>query len=209
MQLAVRNIDLTYGDKSVLNNVNLALGPGERALLLGASGSGKTSLLNVICGLQSPNNGSVTLGEFPIDDAQRQHHIGIVFQTLRLVSALNVRANLLLAQKLQRGIQDSTKVDEVLEQLGIAEQALARPFELSQGEAQRAAIARALVVKPSLLIADEPTSSLDEENTDSVARLLLDAATQGNATLLVATHDKRLATHFGKIMALKEGRLEQ
>ncbi|KEO90953.1 hypothetical protein EH31_07925 [Erythrobacter longus] len=207
MQLDVRNVCLTYGDTPILNDTSFTLEPGEHALLLGASGSGKSSLLNIICGLQTPLSGSVSLGGEPVGDAVRKAHMGVIFQTLRLVSALNVRANLMLAQKLANGSPDGAKVDATLDQLGIAHRASARPFELSQGEAQRAAIARALVVSPKLLIADEPTSALDKGNTRIVAKMLIDAARNAGASLLVATHDDRLASHFARTLTLQDGKV--
>ncbi|MEM6828181.1 MAG: ATP-binding cassette domain-containing protein [Pseudomonadota bacterium] len=215
MQLVVDGIGLSYDGRSVLQDVSFTLNAGERALLLGPSGSGKSSLLNIICGLQKPNAGQVSLGDDTVSnsnavssgDRVRRRHMGVVFQTLRLVSALNLKANLLLAQKLQTGGHDKALVDQTLERLDIAHRAQARPFELSQGEAQRAAIARALVVKPSLLIADEPTSALDAQNTEKVARLLMDLASQAGASLLVATHDDRLKPYFEQSMALENGRL--
>lgn len=215
MQLAVDGIGLSYDGRSVLQDVSFTLGSNQSVLLLGPSGSGKSSLLNIICGLQRPDLGTVTLGEdtvasansLPSGDKIRRRHMGVIFQTLRLVSALSVKANLLLAQKLQNGAYDSALVDNTLEQLDIVHRAHARPFELSQGEAQRAAIARALVVKPTLLIADEPTSALDAANTEKVAQLLLDLSGKADASLLVATHDDRLRQFFKQTMTLEHGRL--
>ncbi|MEO0590305.1 MAG: ATP-binding cassette domain-containing protein [Pseudomonadota bacterium] len=215
MKLSVAGVGLSYDSQPVLENVSFELEAQGKALLLGPSGSGKSSLINVITGLQTPNAGEVTLGEQRVSGADgssggddvRRRSMGIIFQTLRLVSALSVRANLLLAQKLQTGAQDTRLVDATLEQLGIADRAEARPFELSQGEAQRAAIARALVVKPALIVADEPTSALDAANTERVAKLLLGAAEQAGASLLVATHDDRLKPYFERSMVLSEGSL--
>jgi len=207
MQLSVSGVSLSYGGQPVLRDVSFTLEPRERALLLGPSGSGKSSLLNIICGLQTADSGSVTLDGSAVTDPVRREHMGIIFQTLRLVSALNVRKNLLLAQKLQKGATDAAKVDAALERLGIAHRASARPFELSQGEAQRAAIARAVVVSPNVLIADEPTSALDHDNTDTVAKLLIEAADEAGASLLIATHDDRLRSHFERTVTLGEGRL--
>ena len=211
MQLAVEGVRVAYGAHAVLNDVTFTLDPCAKALLLGPSGSGKSTLLNVICGLQTPNAGTVHLGDQQVSagngDTIRRSAMGIVFQTLRLVSALDVRANLLLAQKVQTGARDEALVERTLEQLSIAHRASTRPHELSQGEAQRAAIARALVVKPSLLIADEPTSALDNANTQKVADLLLGLADKAGTTLLVATHDERLKAHFEQSMVLEKGRL--
>ncbi|MEE4154167.1 MAG: ATP-binding cassette domain-containing protein [Erythrobacter sp.] len=210
MHLNVRDVSLAYGERRILCAVAFDLAPGEHALLLGPSGSGKSSLLNIICGLQAPDSGAVTLGAFEASgvrgDAARRR-MGIVFQTLRLVSALDVRANLLLAQRLQCGATRPALVEATLERLGIAHRAHARPFELSQGEAQRAAIARALVVEPAILIADEPTSALDRANTETVAQLLIESAREAGASLLVATHDDRIAPHFERTLVLEEGSL--
>lgn len=215
MQLSVKQVGLAYGGHTVLKDVSFALEANESALLLGPSGSGKSSLLNIVCGLRTPDKGSVTLGGRMVADAAagalgddvRRRSMGIIFQTLRLVSALSLRGNLLLAQKLQIGVRDEELVNATLEALDIAHRADARPFELSQGEAQRAAIARALVVKPALLIADEPTSALDAANTHRVAELLLALAKEAGASLLVATHDDRLKPYFARTMVLDDGRI--
>ena len=206
---------MSYDGRPVLQDVSFSLEAPKSALLLGPSGSGKSSLLNIICGLQTPDSGMVTLDGEPIASASgaakgddvRRRSVGIVFQTLRLVSALTLRGNLLLAQKLQSGSPDAAFVETTLERLGVAHRSEARPFELSQGEAQRAAIARALVVRPKLLIADEPTSALDAANTEVVANLLLELAKEAGASLLVATHDARLKPFFENTMTLADGTL--
>lgn len=216
MHLSVAQVGLSYGGQPVLKDVSFSLKAPDGALLLGPSGSGKSSLLNIICGLKTPDTGTVTLDDETIASASgvtngddvRRRSMGIVFQTLRLVSALTLRGNLLLAQKLQTGAQDAAFVQATLEKLGVAHRAEARPFELSQGEAQRAAIARALVVKPKLLIADEPTSALDAANTEVVANLLLELAKDAGASLLVATHDERLKPFFENTMTLVDGTLQ-
>ena len=211
MHLQVRDVEKAYSGRTILSGISFELATRERALLLGPSGSGKSTLLNIICGLQAPDSGEVDLGGQAIasgsGDAVRRRHMGIIFQTLRLVSALTVEANLALAQRLQTGATDTALVAEYLERLGIAHRAKARPFELSQGEAQRAAIARALVVKPDILIADEPTSALDQANTETVAQLLIELSDAAQATLLIATHDERLRAYFDRTLTLEEGRL--
>lgn len=217
MELEVKNVGLSFAGRAVLRDVNLTLPAQSRALLLGPSGSGKSSLLNIICGLQSPDSGTVTFGTATLagaggakgSDSVRKRHMGIVFQTLKLVSALSVKANLALAQRLQTGSTDAALVTATLERLGIADRASARPHQLSQGEAQRAAIARALVVKPDILIADEPTSALDHANTEAVAALLIEAAEQAGASLLIATHDDRLRAHFERTLVLEDGAVRE
>ena len=215
MQLSVANVGLSFDGAPVLKDVSFQLPGGESALLVGPSGSGKSTLLNVICGLQSADAGKVTLGDQTIAgesgisqaDEVRRSSMGIVFQTLRLVSALTLRANLLLAQKLQTGAYDRALIETTLASLDIAHRADAKPYVLSQGEAQRAAIARALVVKPKLLIADEPTSALDGANAKRVAELLLGLAKDAGASLLVATHDDRLTPYLAKTLTLTGGRI--
>ena len=215
MELEARDLAKAYNGRTVLAGVSFNLAPGERALLLGPSGSGKSTLLNCLCGLQRPDEGSVTFGQEVLaaadrtatGDMIRRRHFGIVFQTLRLDSALSLRANLALAQKLQNGRTDPALIERTLDRLGIAHRADARPHQLSQGEAQRAAIASALVVRPAILVADEPTSALDHFNAARVAGLLLDLAAETGASLLVATHDERLRAHFPRTLTLAEGRL--
>lgn len=217
MQLSVEQVGLSYDDRPILRDVSFTLEAQQSALLLGPSGSGKSSLLNIVCGLRTPDTGKVTLGGetlasangLVLGDDVRRRSMGIIFQTLRLVSALTLKGNLLLAQKLQTGSHDKGLIESTLDKLDIAHRANARPYELSQGEAQRAAIARALVVKPALLIADEPTSALDAANTEKVANLLFELADEAGASLLVATHDDRLKSHFARTMTLSEGALRQ
>ncbi|WP_370177127.1 ATP-binding cassette domain-containing protein [Alteriqipengyuania sp.] len=215
MLLTVSNVGKAYGGVRVLGGATFELAPQERVLLLGPSGSGKSTLINIVCGLQSPDEGTVLVDGVPIaaadgsaaGDEVRRKNLGIVFQTLRLISALSLRSNLALAQRLQTGSSDEGMIGETLERLGITHRADARPSELSQGEAQRAAIARAIVVKPKLLIADEPTSALDHVNAEAVAKLLLELSEQAGTALLVATHDDRLAPYFSRTLRLESGKL--
>lgn len=215
MQLAVSHLGKAFGGQPVLSDVSFTLDAGERLLLLGPSGSGKSTLLNIICALQRPDTGEVRLGDTLLTsanaptngDAVRRANIAIIFQNLRLISALTVTGNLALAQKLQTGRSDADAVAALLNRLGLGHRADARPFELSQGEAQRAAIARALVVHPKLLIADEPTSALDHANAQIVAELLDELAREAGASLLVATHDDRLKPYFPRHLMLGAGRL--
>lgn len=215
MQLAITDLGKAYAGRAVLADVSFTLSAGEKLLLLGPSGSGKSTLLGCICGLQQPDRGMVALdgevlaapGAMGRADAIRRRHFGIVFQTLRLVSALTVRANLALAQKLQTGGTDAVMIDRTLERLGIAHRARARPHQLSQGEAQRAAIARAVVVRPAILVADEPTSALDHTNAAIVAQLLTELADEAGAALIIATHDDRLRQHFSRTVTLADGGL--
>jgi putative ABC transport system ATP-binding protein len=210
MILSIEGLGLAYGARKVLDGFDLAVEQGAHIALIGPSGSGKTTLLHLICGLLSPDSGRIAIaGEAMTGvpqarrDALRRSHIGVVFQTLRLVSALSVRSNLALAQKLARRPRDEAAAAALLERLGLAKLAHAKPRQLSHGEAQRAAIARALVAKPRLLIADEPTSALDDANAATVARLLIETAEANGTSLLVATHDARLKPLFSRVVELK------
>jgi putative ABC transport system ATP-binding protein len=215
MLLEIENLHYNINEKPLFAGFNLSIEEQSHHLLVGPSGSGKTTLINLICGLLSPEKGVIRVADHDIAsisesarDKIRREHIGIVFQTLRLVSALDLSANLLLAQRLSRGTTDAPLIASLLERLGIAHRARAKPHQMSQGEAQRAAIARALVTRPRLLIADEPTSALDETNTQQVADLLLECATDYGVTLLIATHDDRLTPVFPNRIALTEHMLK-
>lgn len=210
LALHIENLDFRYDDRTIFSRFNLAVERGRHHLLLGPSGSGKTSLINLICGFAVPSAGTISVVGTQITgllesrrDALRREHIGVVFQTLRLVSALDVMDNLRLAAKLAGTRADDAHIIELLDRLGLADKVHAYPRSLSQGEAQRAAIARALVGRPGLLIADEPTSALDAVNMEKVAQLLLDTAEQTGATLLVATHDERLTPYFDAAVRLE------
>jgi putative ABC transport system ATP-binding protein len=207
--LELREVSKAYGTQAVLRDLSFRMTSGEHLLLVGPSGSGKSTLINLIAGLLTPRSGEIFiegermtgLGNAARDDLRRRR-IGIVFQTMRLVSALSVRKNLRLAQRFSHGQIDDSAIDVLLERLGIAHRANARPRQLSQGEAQRAAIARALVGRPGLLIADEPTSALDDANTERIACLLLETAETQGSTLLIATHDQRLRQFIANSLTL-------
>lgn len=197
--------DLTYqvGGKRVLDLPTLRLERGHHGLLLGPSGSGKTSLLHILAGLLRPTGGRVTLLGADLHgagaaeaDRLRAENIGIIFQQLHLIRAVSALDNLRLAQRLAGRRPDDAAALGLLARLGLSGRAGALPDMLSQGERQRVAVARALVNRPALLLADEPTSALDDENCDATLHLLLEQATLSGATLLIATHDQRLARHL-------------
>jgi putative ABC transport system ATP-binding protein len=207
--LAVRGLVHRYGRQQVLRVEDWSVAAGERCLVLGPSGSGKSTLLHVLCGLLQPSAGEVSVlghdllalrkGEV---DLWRGRSVGIVLQALHLVSHLTVRANLRLAQYLARLPQDDVAVDRALGALGIGDKAQRRPHELSQGEQQRVAVARAVVNGPKLLLADEPTASLDDESAERAIRLLIGEAERNRATLVVATHDARVRPFFDAKLVL-------
>jgi putative ABC transport system ATP-binding protein len=216
MVLRVSDLQYRYPGGGGVGPVSFGLAASEAALVLGPSGSGKTTLVHLIAGLLSPQGGSLSIAGEAADglspaarDDLRRRTTGIVFQTLRLVSAISVAANLALARKLAGKEPDPVRVAALLERLGIAHLSGKLPRTLSQGEAQRAALARALVMEPRLLIADEPTSALDDRSADAAVALLIEAANEAGAGLLVVTHDRRLHGRFGRTTTLsREGLLE-
>ena len=201
--LQTTDLQFTYGKNALLRFPDILLQQGEHWLLLGESGSGKTTLLHLLGGLLSPQQGKICIGDTDIAqlsasrlDQFRGQHIGIVFQKSHFIRSLTVAENLLLAQKLAHAPLDRTRVASLLERLQLGHKMHSKPSQLSIGEQQRAAIARALINQPNLILADEPTSALDDHNSAAVATLLEEEAKAAGATLLVVTHDKRLKDRF-------------
>lgn len=208
--VAIQNLQLSIAGKKILDMPQWSLKHGEHALILGDSGSGKTSLLNLLAGLRHPSAGSVCVDEQNLADLStsaldqfRGVHIGIVFQSLHLISALSVLQNLMLAQSLAGQEQDEQRALSVLDSLGLKAKANAKTNELSGGQAQRVAIARAVINRPTVILADEPTSALDDNNTEKVLALLKEQAAACEASLIIATHDKRLIDRFDKQIRLE------
>jgi putative ABC transport system ATP-binding protein len=198
------------GGREILRLDSLEIMAGRHTLLLGRSGSGKTTLINILCGLVTPTEGEVRIAGADMGamtaggrDDLRRRTIGLVFQTIRLIPALSVRQNLELAQRVALGSVDRRAVDSLIAAVGLSHRADAKPRRISQGESQRAAIARALITKPKLVIADEPTSALDDENAAMVLDLLFRVAADTGATLLVATHDRRIRDRFAATVLIE------
>jgi len=206
---ALRQLRHAYDTQEVLRLDDWSVGQGEHWLILGPSGSGKTTLLHILAGILAPSEGSVAIAGQELDkllaselDRFRGRHIGIVFQRLHLISSLTVLDNLLLAQFLAGKAQDRQGARSLLTNLGLADKAHSRPHALSFGQSQRAAVARAVVNKPRLILADEPTSNLDDANATAALDLLVEQARSCNATLVIATHDRRIRERFEHQIAL-------
>lgn len=207
--LHVRDLRHDYDGQTVLSLPAFDADAGARWLLLGASGSGKTTLLHVLAGLLRPTHGTVRVDGHDLPampeaarDRWRGGAVGVVFQRLHLFETLTVRQNLALAQRLAGTRPDAVRVDEVLDRLEVRGHADAFPASLSTGQRQRVVIARAVVHRPRLLLADEPTASLDDARATQVADLLHHEAEAAGATLVVATHDRRLTDRFDHVLAL-------
>ncbi len=196
---AVRQLVHAYAGKDVLRVDEWLADQGAQWLMLGPSGSGKTTLLHVLAGILRPTAGQVSVADQDLMalppsalDRFRGKHIGIVLQRLHLIDSLTVLNNLLLAQYLAGEPQDATRVRDVLASLDLGDKTNAYPHALSHGQAQRVAVARAVVNRPKLLLADEPTSNLDDTRCMQVLDLLLAQARTCGATLVIATHDQRI-----------------
>lgn len=204
------NVSYSYKTGTSLQLPDVEVRVGEPCLLLGNSGSGKTTLLHLIGGLLSMQQGSILIAGTDIaqlSEAQLDHfrakHMGFIFQRNHLIGALTVAQNIVMAPYLAGNNVQQGRIDEVLDELQLKEKRNARISELSLGQAQRVAIARAVMNKPALILADEPTSSLDDANCMRAIQLLLNVAQHHQATLLVATHDQRLKNVIKQQIQLK------
>ncbi|TVR50531.1 MAG: ABC transporter ATP-binding protein [Puniceicoccaceae bacterium] len=214
--LEVRALHHTYNSEPVLRGIDLTLGAGERLALTGPSGSGKTTLLNCIGGIDRPRAGEVFIhgqhlgGLNPEALARfRRRHLGTVFQLFHLLPTLTVRENIELPLILTRvsGSLREARVDELLDRVGLRHRANALPGEISGGERQRAAVARAVAHRPSLLLADEPTGSLDQTNGAEILRLLAEVSRENRAALVLVTHSDEAAAICTRRLRLLDGRL--
>jgi putative ABC transport system ATP-binding protein len=215
-----QNLTKIYGSGSTavtaLDHVNINIHDGEFVAIMGPSGCGKSTLLHLIGGLDTPSEGEVvidgtSIAEMPDDRVTelRRRKIGFVFQFYNLIPVLSAAENAALPVTLD-GVKlaDATaKAGEWLGRFGLAERLSSRPDQLSGGQQQRVAIARALVAEPSLILADEPTGNLDTRSGDEIAGLLRDVSKQYNRTIVMVTHDPRIAAYADRIIFLKDGKV--
>jgi len=204
------------GDEDVvaLDGVDLSVTAGELVALVGPSGSGKSTLLHLAGGLDVPDAGTVRVGDRDLatlsvaDRARvRRREVGLVFQFFHLLPTLSVAENVELPLLLDKRRRRSERVRTLLERVGVAHRADHLPGELSGGEMQRAAIARALVAEPALLLADEPTGNLDSATGAGVLSLLTEVVAEAGTALMMVTHDEAAAALAGRVLRLRDGRL--
>jgi len=205
-----------YGDTTALGGVTLEIASGEAVAVMGPSGCGKSTLLNMIAGLDRPTSGTVRVHDEDLGRLNetklalfRRHRVGMIFQFFNLLDDLTALDNVALAGQLtgSRATSARQRALELFDELGIADRRNAYPAALSGGERQRVAVARALMNRPALLMADEPTGALDSRSGEQVMDLLLDLNQIGQ-TLLIVTHDDRLATRCaGRVVELADGRI--
>jgi putative ABC transport system ATP-binding protein len=208
----------TIGSEEIwaVRDVSLAISPGEFVAFVGRSGSGKTTLLNLIAGLDRPTEGEVYVDDRRVDTMRehdlnelRRHRLGFIFQSFGLLPLLSAQENVELPLRIA-GYKHGERVKRarrVLEMVGLGRRAEHRPYELSGGEQQRVAIARSLVLQPTLLLADEPTGNLDAESGDRIADLLFGLAQAQGMTVLLATHSAELARRAHRSVELHAGRV--
>ena len=201
---------------TVLRDLDLAVEAGEMVAIVGASGVGKSTLLHVLGGLDQVDNGVVTIGGVELTTlpahalvAFRNKKIGFVFQFHHLLPEFNALENVAMPVRIARipVSQARSKADELLRRVGLGERLTHRPGMLSGGEQQRVAVARALVMQPAVLFADEPTGDLDEQTAESLHALLRDMHATYHLTSIIATHNPRLAAACDRVLRLHEGRL--
>ena len=218
--LRTEHLSKIYGDKEArveaLKDVSFSMEKGEFSAVLGESGSGKSTLLNCIGGLEIPTSGRVLLdGEdlFSMKENSRtifrRQNIGFIFQSFQLISELNVEQNIQFPILLDHRKPDRDHVEEILEVLGLTERRHHLPGQLSGGQQQRVAIGRALITRPMLILADEPTGNLDSKNSRDVMELLTKASRHYQQSILMITHNEHLTSYVDRIFHMKDGRLQK
>ena len=214
--LEVKNISKTYGSGETaveaLRNVSFSVGKGEFLAIVGESGSGKSTLLNMIGALDSPTAGKVIIDGKDImemkDNAAtifRRRNIGFIFQAFNLIPELTVEQNIVFPLLLDYQKPDQKNLDEILKSLNLENSRKHLPSQLSGGQQQRVAIGRALITKPSIILADEPTGNLDSQNSSEVIALLKDAARRYEQTIIMITHNRVIAQSADRILQVKDG----
>ena len=202
------------GELTILHDISFSLGASESVAIVGASGSGKSTLLAILAGLDTPSSGKVRLrGQdlFALDEDQRAAlrgaEIGFVFQSFQLLPNLNALENVMLPLELAGRANAAVLAGAMLERVGLGERLRHYPRTLSGGEQQRVALARAFVMRPKLLMADEPTGNLDATTGASIIELLFQLNAEAGTTLLLVTHDESLAARCGRQIRLAAGRI--
>ena len=200
---------------AILQDIDLAVMSGEAVAVVGASGSGKSTLLGLLAGLDTPTSGSVAVDGvelFALDEdgraELRKRLIGFVFQSFQLLAPLNAVENVMLPLELSGDPEASRKAREMLDRVGLGERLRHYPKYLSGGEQQRVALARAFVMRPKLLLADEPTGNLDAATGAGIIDLIFELNAEQGTTLVMVTHDEALATRCGRTVRLAAGRIQ-
>jgi putative ABC transport system ATP-binding protein len=216
--ISATNLTKVYGsgDTAVraLDNVSLQVEPGEFIAVMGPSGCGKSTLLHLLGGLDRPTSGSVTIDGHSLSDLSdakltelRRHKVGFIFQFFNLIPVLNAVENAALPVTLDgvRQAEARERATDWLRKVGLDDRLDHRPDQMSGGQQQRVAVARALVANPALILADEPTGNLDTRASEEIAALLRQVANEWGRSVVIVTHDPRIAAHADRIIFLKDG----
>lgn len=216
--LKVEHVSKVYGEGptavKALDDISFSVNKGEFVAIIGPSGSGKSTLLHILGGVDYPGSGNVYIDQTNIYDLNetqlavfRRRQIGLIYQFYNLMPVLNVRENVALPLLLDHRKVDEAQLDELLKTLGLSERVNHLPNELSGGQQQRVSIGRALINYPALVLADEPTGNLDGKNSQEILELLKLSNKKYNQTLIVITHDEKIALQADRIISIEDGRI--
>lgn len=214
--IELNNVGKVYGEGEnrcqALTEINLRVKEGEFLAIMGASGSGKTTLLNIIGGLDNPTSGEVLVNGINLMDKNksslaryRRRDVGIIFQQYNLIRVLTVRENIELQMRLDHKIPDASFVEYILNKLGLKDVQDKCPDQISGGQKQRVAIGRALLTKPMLLLADEPTGNLDSSTGIEIMNLIKEISKESKQTIILITHDNNVARYADRVINIKDG----
>ncbi|MDK2586875.1 ABC transporter ATP-binding protein [Romboutsia sedimentorum] len=216
--LRTENLTKTYGigDTKVtaLNNLNLKINKGEFVSIIGASGSGKSTLLHMLGGVDKPTEGKIYIDDTDISSMDetklalfRRRKVGLIYQFFNLIPTLTVEKNILLPMLLDGRKPKREEFDKIVKMLGLNERLNHLPNQLSGGQQQRVAIARSLIYRPSIILADEPTGNLDRQNSESILEMLKISNKEYNQTILIITHDEKIALSADRMIRIDDGKI--
>ena len=212
-KLKLEKVNITLDSKVVLDNVNLEVNDGDIVSLMGSSASGKTSLIRSIAGFHNITSGSIYIDEKIVDDSKKREgvskrNIGVIFQDLALFPHLTVRENICFGLNTISKKQQFDRAEKLEQILNIVDIKHRYPDQISGGQQQRVAIARAIAMKPELILADEPTGNLDTENSDMISKILFRYVKEEGSSLIMVTHDPKLANRASRKIKIKDGKIK-